>query len=99
MWVAEEGVLRLYPLERTVTSLVLWLMSWGMWWVSGTSTHGLTGTSMSLSSGRTYSKVKSHFTLFHLAFGWVEIFLATLLENAGGPSVGIKRKYCCPCLE
>lgn len=87
-WVAEEGALRLYPLERTVTSLVLWLMSWVMWWVSGMSTHGLTGTSMSLSSERTYSKVKSHFRLFHLAFGWVETFLATLVENAGGLRVG-----------
>lgn len=53
-------------------------MSWVMWWVSGMSTHGLTGTSMSLSSERTYSKVKSHFRLFHLAFGWVETILATL---------------------
>lgn len=93
-WVAEEGALRLYPLERTVTSLVLWLMSWVTWWVSGMSTHGLTGTSMSLSSERTYSKVKSHFWLF-LAFGWVETFLATLVENAGGLWVEVeKKKYC-----
>lgn len=80
-WVAEEGALRLYPLERTVTSLVLWLTSWVTWWVSGMSIHGLTGTSMSRSSERTYSKVKEHFGLFHLAFGWVEIFLAGLVEN------------------
>lgn len=52
------------------------------------STHGLTGTSMSLSSERTYSKVKSHFRLFHLPFGWVETFIATLVENAGGLRVG-----------
>lgn len=58
MWVAEEVALRRYPLGKTVTSLVLWLMSWVMWWVSGMSTHGLTGTSMSQSSERTYSKVK-----------------------------------------
>lgn len=60
------------------------------------STHGQTGTSMSLSSERTYSKVKSCFRLFHLAFGWAETFLATLVENAGGLRVGIeKKKYCC----
>lgn len=58
MWVAEEEALKLYPLGRTVISLVLWLMSWVMWWVSGMSTHGLTGTSTSRSSERTYSKVK-----------------------------------------
>lgn len=40
------------------------------------------------------------FRLFHLACSWVETFLATLLENAGGLRVGMeKKKYCCPCLE
>lgn len=81
-WVAEEGALRLYPLERTVISLVLWLMSWVMWWVSGTSTRGQTEISTSQSSERTYSKVKWHFRLFCLAFGYVAIFLTGLVQNS-----------------
>lgn len=46
------------------------------------STHGQTETSMSQSSERTYSKVKWHFRLFHLAFGWMAIFLTGLVQNS-----------------
>jgi hypothetical protein len=35
-------VRKLSPLARTVTSSVLWYMSWGMWLASGMSTHGPT---------------------------------------------------------
>jgi hypothetical protein len=46
-------VLRLFLLGRTVTSLALWCMSWGMWLASGMSTHVQTVITMSRSCGRT----------------------------------------------
>lgn len=66
----EEEAHRPYPLGKTVTSLALWPMSWVTWLGSGMNTPGQTETSMSPSSEKTSSQVRSLCGVWKLKARW-----------------------------